>query len=338
MTRSPLGTILTSPPPDFPTEAAAAALDDHWGLTGSLRRLTSERDVNHHLATPKGDFVLKLANPVEPVAETDLQIRALAYLQGRGLPVPRVVPSLDGLAEVAVPQGRLRLLTYLQGRPLHAAPLSDAQRGAVGAIAGRLAAALAGFHHPAARRDLVWDTSHTLRLRPLLPAIADPSLRALASASMDRFETALAPALTGLPTQVVHNDLNPHNILMDPTHPNQIAGILDFGDMVEAPRLLDLGIAASYLIDPARPGESLATIAAGYHAVNPLTAQERRLLPLAVDARLVTTLCIAHERARLYPDNADYILRNVPVSAAALLALSAVPAEALAAFLEQGLP
>ncbi len=335
---SPLGTILTSPPPDFPEESAAAALDDHWGLTGRLRRLTSERDVNFHLATPGGDYVLKLSNPAEPPAETDLQTQALLHLDGSGLPVPRVVPALSGAVEVAAPcGGRLRLLTYLQGTPLHATPRSDAQRAAIGALAGRLAHALKDFHHAAARRHLVWDIRHTGALRPLLAAITDPGLRQLARQGMDLFDTGLAPALAGLPWQVVHNDLNPHNLLVQADQPDHMAGILDFGDMVETPRLLDLGIAASYLIDPTRPQDSLTQVAAAYHGANPLGAAEVRLLPLAVIARLVTTLAIAHERARLYPDNAPYILRNVPVSAAALAALSETPVASLSAHLERSL-
>lgn len=324
---SPLGAILTSPPPEFSEAAAVRVLDDHWGLSGPLRRLTSERDVNFHLATPGGDFVLKLANPAEPPAETDLQTQALIALQASGLPLPRVIPTLSGAVEVPAPEGRLRLLTYLQGLPLHLTPRSDAQRAAIGAMAGRLARALAAFRHPAQRRDLVWDIRHTGRLRPLLPAIADPALRALATAGMERFDRDLTPALPDLPWQVVHNDLNPHNLLVAEKDPARVAGILDFGDMVETARLLDLGIAASYLIDPARPADSLLLVARAYHAENPLLPRELRLLPLAVISRLVTTLTIAHERARLYPENAPYILRNVPVSAAALTALAEAPAD-----------
>lgn len=316
---SPLGALLTSAPPDFPEDAARAALDDHWGLTGALTRLTSERDVNWRLETQGGSFVLKCANPAEPEAETDLQTQALLALADSGLPVPRMIPTLSGALQAP---GRLRLLTYLQGTPLHMTPRTDGQRRSIGAMAGALARAMAGFRHPAARRDLVWDIRHTARLRPLLPAIADADLRALASRGMDKFDAELAPALADLPLHVVHNDLNPHNLLVSPDDPDRIAGILDFGDMVETPRLLDLGIAASYLVDPARPKASLDLVADAYHAENPLTDQERALLPLAVTARLVTTLAIAHERARLYPENAAYILRNVPVSAAALHAMS----------------
>lgn len=319
---SPLGAILTSDPPVFPADRAAALLDDHWAITGALTALTSERDVNYHVAGPAGEFVLKLANPAEPAGETDLQTRALIHLEGADLPVPRVVRTRAGACEVILPEGCLRLLTWVQGKPLHQAPRSDAQRRAIGSLAGRLARALAPFRHPAARRDLIWDIRHAARLRPLLPAIADPGMRALANAALNRFERDLAPHLPHLPTQVVHNDLNPHNVLVDAGDPDRVSGVLDFGDMVETPRLLDLGIAASYLVDPARAANSIDVVRQGYEADYPLTGEERRLLPLAVQTRLLTTLTITAERARLYPGNAAYILRNAPVSAAALEALA----------------
>lgn len=319
---SPLGAILTSAPPVFPAERAAAALDDHWGITGDLTPLTSERDVNFHVAGPQGEFVLKLANPAEPAAETDFQTRALIHLEGSGLPVPRVIRTRSGAVAVPLAEGRLRLLTWVTGRPLYQTARTDGQRRSIGALAGRLARALAPFRHPAARRDLIWDIRHAARLRPLLPAIADPGMRGLATAALERFEAGLAPHLAQLPTHVVHNDLNPHNVLVSPDDPDQVSGILDFGDMVETPRLLDLGIAACYLVDPARARESVDVVARAYDAEYPLTDLEWRLLPLAVQTRLLTTLTITAERARLHPENAAYILRNAPVSAAALAALA----------------
>ena len=45
--------------------------------------------------------------------------------------------------------------------------------------------------------------------------------------------------------------------------------------------------------------------------------------------RMLTTLAIASARAARYPENAAYILRNVPAAAAGLRALAAAPPTAL---------
>ena len=315
-----LGANLTTPPPVLAADDALALVAQHWGLMGALSPLTSERDLNYRLTTPQGRYVVKLANPAEPAAVTHFQTRALLHLQSSGLPVPRVARTLNGATEVQTPHGLLRLLTYLEGQPLHLAPKSDAQRAAIGTMAARLTLGLNGFHDPAGGQDLQWDIRHAARLRPLLPHIAD-DLRPLCDAALTRFETEALPHLAECRWQVVHNDLNPHNLLTDPGNPDAIAGILDFGDMVETPLVCDMAVAASYQVDPAAPLHSLRAFAGAYHATLPLTPLEQRLFPILTQARMLTTLAIASARAARYPDNAPYILRNVPSASAGLMAL-----------------
>lgn len=319
---SPLGAILTAAVPVLPEDEAARLLARHWGLTGRLGRLTSERDLNWKLESEEGDFVVKLANPAEPAEVTDFQTRALLHLEPHGLPVPRPRCTLAGDLTVALPEGRLRVLSYLDGRMMHAVAPSAALRRAVGRMGARLARGLAGFAHPAADHDLPWDVRHAGRLAPLLPDLP-PDLRPLARAALDRFATEVAPDLSQVPWQVVHNDLNPHNVLVSPDG-QEVAGILDFGDMVRTARVCDLGVAASYQVIPEAPLESLTQFAAAWHAEAPLTPAEVRLILPLTEARWLTTLAITAHRAARQPENAAYILRNAPQARAGLLAFAAL--------------
>lgn len=320
MTLSSLGSNLTTAPPVLAPEAALALVTAHWGLTGPVEVLTSERDLNLRLTTPEGRFVVKLANPAEPAAVTQFQTRALLHLEASDLPVPRMRRTLDGQTEVATPHGLLRVLTYLEGTPLHLAPRSLGQRAAVGRMAARLTLALQGFSDPAGGQDLQWDIRHAARLSPLMPHVP-ADLQPLCQAALEAFETQALPHLPNCRWQVVHNDLNPHNLLTAPDNPEVIAGVLDFGDMVETPLVCDMAVAASYQVDPAEPLESLGAFLRAYESVLPLTALERRLLPSLIGARMLTTLAIASARAAHYPQNAPYILRNVPSASAGLRAL-----------------
>ncbi|MCW1917210.1 phosphotransferase [Rhodobacter sp. KR11] len=316
----PLGSNLTTPPPILPASQAQALLARHWGITAPLTPLTSERDLNFRVeSAPR--HVLKLANPAEPLAVTDFQTQALLHLSNSGLAVPAVIPALDGGHMVKTEHGLLRLLTYLEGAPLHAAAHSDAQRAAMGRLNANLTRALAAFRHPGEAQDLQWDIRHAARLAPLLPNIP-ADLRGLCDATLDAFQTRALPILPDLPWQVVHNDLNPHNLLVSPKDPDQITGILDFGDMLRTARVCDMAVTASYQIDPARPGQSLTAFASAYHATLPLTPAELALLSLLTRTRMLTTLAIAHTRAARYPENAAYILRNTPSAAAGLRALT----------------
>jgi hydroxylysine kinase len=323
-----LGSSLTTPPPTLPQACALRLLDHHFGVTGVLSPLTSERDLNFRVTSAAGSFVLKLANPAEPALVTDFQTRALIHLQDGDLPVPRVIRTRDGATEATTPHGILRLLTYLEGHPQHLTARSPAQAAAMGRMAARLSLGLQGFTHPAAAHVLQWDIKQASGLRPLLPHIA-ADLRPLATETLGRFDRDLAPVLSALRAQVVHNDLNPHNVLVDPDDPARITGVLDFGDMVKTPLICDAAVAASYQIDPVSPWDSLRRFAEAYHAVLPLTRQEQRLLPGLTATRMLTTLAIASARAARYPDNAPYILRNVPAAAAGLAALTHFPVQEL---------
>lgn len=322
MTTSSLGDLLSSAPPALDDATLAALAQTHFGVAGGMRRLTSERDLNLQITTPAQSYVLKLTNLAEPREVTDFQTKALLHLEQSGLPVPRVIRTLSGTTEAVLPQGTLRLLTYLDGVPMHLSPRTAAQTCAMAGMAARLTIGLSGFSHPASGHVLQWDIKQAAALRPLLAAIGDDGLRSTATQTLDRFDAEVAPHLQDLRWQVVHNDLNPHNVLTAPGNPDQIAGVLDFGDMVYTPLICDAAIAASYQIDPAAPLESLQVFARAYHAILPLTALEARLFPALVATRMLTTLAIAYTRAARYPENAAYILRNVPTARDGLLALA----------------
>ena len=323
MTQDPAGSLLTLPPPRLAAQALAALTETHWGLTGALHPLTSERDQNHRLDTTTGQFTLKLANPAEPAALTEFQTEALLHSARAApdLPTPRVIPARNGRSIIATPDGALRLLTWLPGTPLAHLPRTPALAASIGTALGGLDAALASFHHPASDHHLLWDIQNAADLAPLTPALPK-DLKPRIAAFLTRFTTHTAPALANLPRQVIHGDFNPHNLLADPGQPGTLTGILDFGDMTLSHRICDLAVAASYLIDPADPAGLLVPLTRAYHRANPLTEAELRLLPDLITARLATTLTISAWRAARYPENAPYILRNAPTSRAGLDALT----------------
>lgn len=317
--------LLTVPPPRLAPDVLLDHLRQHWGLTGRLSPLTSERDLNHRLETEAGSYVLRLTNPAEPAAMTDFQTRAALHVAARdpGLPVQRLLPLRDGRHSLPLPEGRLRLFTWLDGVPLHAAPRSNAQRRDIGRGLARLTAALADFSHPAADHVLLWDIRQVPSLAPLTPSLP-ADLRAEAEGFIADFTRRIGPVLDRMPRQVVHADFNPHNLLVAADAPDRLTGILDFGDMVRTPRVCDLAVAASYQIAPEDPLGSLAALVSGYASHLALDGQELDLLFDLITARMVTTLTITAWRAAIYPDNAAYILRNAPSARAGLAAFRAL--------------
>ena len=125
-----------------------------------------------------------------------------------------------------------------------------------------------GFFHPAAGHELMWDMKHASRVRDLLVHIEDESEARIGTALSRQFRSHALPKLPHLRAQVIHNDLNPHNVLVSPDDHDRIAGIIDFGDMVHAPLINNLAVAAAYQIAPTgHPLETAAEMIAAYHGV-----------------------------------------------------------------------
>lgn len=314
--------VLDTKAPPVSARQAQAIAQQHYGLTVMARPLIGERDSNFHLRAPHGgDYLLKLVNPAEDEAVTDFQTRALLHMAARdpSLPVPRVVETARGepyfrLAQRGGTSRIVRLLSYLPGTPLAKVERSPTLPRNLGLGLARLDLALSDFSHAASSHELLWDISHATRLRPLIGHVEDRERRAQVGQVLDRLEIAVLPRLATLRRQVVHNDFNPSNILVTGSADgpqDRLAGIIDFGDMVEAPLIQEVGVAASYHV--AEEGDFLAPIklfAAGYHAVLPLQEGEIACLFDLVLARMVQSVVIPAWRSTLEPDNRDYILRN----------------------------
>ncbi|WP_346433130.1 phosphotransferase [Breoghania sp.] len=111
--------------------------------------------------------------------------------------------------------------------------------------------------------------------------------------------------------QVVHNDFNSENILVDPHNPNRVSGIIDFGDMVRAPRIFDVAVCASYMMEGEEvPVEAIFHMLEGYAGPANLRAQEIDVLYPCIITRLAVRLVIPTWRARLFPDQADRLLHK----------------------------
>jgi Ser/Thr protein kinase RdoA (MazF antagonist) len=302
----------------IPGSLAQKLAEVHYGLPASAHRLNSERDQNFLLRTLDGrEYVLKIANPAEDRQVTNLQTEALLHLAvaDPDLPIPRIFPALNGAQELDLPfdDGStrvVRLLSFMSGIPMQSVEGSTALRHDLGQCAARLAQGLRDFRHSGASHKLLWDLQHAAELRPLISAVP-AERRGLVEHHLDNFETRALPALSGLRKQPVHNDLNLHNIVVDPGNHERISGIIDFGDLTSTARVNDLAIAAAYQVtDSNDPLTAPCELIAAYHAVAPLDPAEFDLLPDLIATRLVMTVVISSWRAVRHPENREYILRN----------------------------
>lgn len=325
--------LLQAQPAQVSAVRASIIASERFGVLGSVRPLAGERDLNFHLGGTNGTaYLLKISHPLENPQVVDFQNQALLQIQRADpeLPVQRVYAARDGRYQAAVDiDGRqmlVRLLSFVAGRPLHQVKHGSVSlRRNLGDAMGRLDRALADYRHPASGHELLWDMQQAARLRPLLVHIDDQTLRALVGEALDAFEACALPRYPVLRRQVIHNDLNPHNVIVDTQQPERVLNILDFGDMVEAPLINEVGVAAAYQLG--QQGDVLAPaldFVAAYHRRNPLREDELDILGELIATRLVMTIAITAWRASLHPQNRAYILRNVAQASASLRGLASI--------------
>jgi len=308
--------MLTTTPPAFSMADAAAVAAEHYGIHATTHPLVSERDQNFRLDARDGKrYTLKISNDAEQLQVIDFQIRALLYIEDHdaSLPLPRVIPDLEGNLHCSVfKDGKshfVRVLSWVDGMVLQDEKANADLATRLGQLLARLGLALDGFEHPGSNPPLLWDMKRAAGLRDLLVYIEEPELRRLATQTLDQFVSNVKPALDTLRAQVIHNDMNPGNVLMNESQPDEISGIIDFGDMVKSPLIIDLAIALSYqLSDGNDPLGGALPMIAGYHSVRPLQQPEMGLLTDLVRTRLITSLLINSYRVTLFPENRDYLM------------------------------
>lgn len=339
-----IGTLLGTAVPAFSAAEAEALAREVFGLSAVASALSGERDSNFHLRAGDAEhYVLKVSHPAEDRQVTNFQTEALLHIAAvaPSLPVPRVLKTSAGetewlLKRLGEDARVVRVLTFLLGEPIHRAPPSAMQRRNLGTLLAQLDLALRDFTHPASHHELMWDMKHASRLRDLLVHIPDPQQRGLAEKFLDNFEAHALPSFRQLRAQVIHNDMNPHNVLVCADDPDRIAGIIDFGDMVHAPLINNLAVAAAYApTDTGHPLAAMADLVSAYNAELPLHGDEIDLLFDLIATRMVLTVTISGWRAARYPENRDYILRNNRKAWAGLERLNALSRSEAQAYLHR---
>ncbi|WP_198027523.1 phosphotransferase [Aquamicrobium defluvii] len=305
-------------------EEAASIISHFYGIRGEMSRLSTEKDDTFKVeAADARTFIFKVGHPAEPISEIDFQVRLLQHISqvAPELPVPRAFPSIGGDLLVTFTdqwqQERVaRLMSYMHGNLWDGATSNASQRFKIGEILARLRHATADFIHPADSRSVAWDVKNLARLRPLLKNIDEPTQHNRLEAALDR----LVPLLRRVPElrmQVLHNDFNNSNLLVDPTNPEFVIGVIDFGDAVRTAIAIDVSTAMLSLLPRDAVIEPMSDLFSngrdflrGYLSQADLTREELQLIPHLTMARAVARALLSTWMAKKFPENAPYLQRN----------------------------
>lgn len=295
--------------PNLTIADAAEVVKDRYGLTAStIEPLPSERDQNFHVTADGPDsFVLKISHKDESHESVELQERVLNHLRARvpELLMPRIVPTLAGetLTTITGSDGDdnlARMVTFVPGQVwAQVAPHSAALLRSLGRALALVDAALADFPAAGAFGDLKWDLTQASWIREYFQHLPDDR-RDLVERLFEGYER-IAPRLAFLPSGLLYNDANDHNVLVAD---GRVVSLIDFGDMVHGPRVCDLAIGIAYAIMGASdPLAGAAEVVAGYHEALPLTEAEIEVLFPLICARLCVSVTNSAYQRHAAPEN-----------------------------------
>ena len=315
---------LRTSPPVFAVAEAERIARDCYGLAVAVQPLSGERDCNFRLrSADRREYVLKIIDREATPEAIDCQIRVLRHLAEAdpALPVPRVHATAQGaeLGTIQRDDGSYTtcLMGYLPGQLLGQRAPAAALLHNLGDMLARLDRALQGFFHPALAQRLAWDVRRLPELVEFAPCIESAALRKLVEEVCAALEKRM-PALRALRSQAIHGDCHGHNLLVD-AEGVAISGILDFGDMIHAPLVLEPAVAMSELLtDDLAPLDALSLLLRGYAQRQPLEAADVEVLYDLIAARHAVTVLVHAFRGRQEDRGASVLDRSALLAARSL--------------------
>ena len=272
----------------FSVEDAERICAKYYGLQARLEPLPSYIDQNFTVRADDGArYVLKIANPDEPEAALDLQQRAMDWIAARRVGVaPPGGPVDSGRDPVHHPGSKRPGPVRVDGRLPRWGTLCRSPRPSPRPCGRTWAGSWEsstlhwpGFEHPGASgRELVWDLARAAWIVPHIDRITHPERRRIVHTLMARFEEEVEPRLSALRHAVVHNDANDYNVMVD-SNTDRVTGIVDFGDMVHGPVVVEVAITVAYaILGQHDPLQAAAEVVKGYHRAFALREEEIDLL------------------------------------------------------------
>ena len=97
---------------------------------------------------------------------------------------------------------------------------------------GKIRKVMDTFNHEGCHRNHMWDLKNLENLRTFTHCIEGAKRRALVEDVITCFVRDVKAQEDALPCGVLMGDFNDANVILSNEHPNQVDGVIDFGDMI----------------------------------------------------------------------------------------------------------
>ena len=302
----------------FSTAEAELLVKKHYHLDVSASLLDGYDELNF-LLRGKDDkkWVLKIATDEHNIHFLDAQVKIINHLGKSNMKskFQQFLLNADGneLTSLVIENKNyyIRILSYLDGTFwVDQKNKTEKLYKDFGNFLGQMDKALETFSHPAMHRHYTWDISTAADANRKLQHIQNHEKRRVAGYFLMQFETEVLPELSSLPHAYVHNDANDYNVLVSG---DELAGIIDFGDMVYTARINNLAVACTYaMLNNTEPLDTAEIIVQAYHEINALTEKETDLLYYLIAGRLCISVTQSAYNASLDSNNEHHFITETP--------------------------
>ncbi len=295
--------------PRITTAQVADWLQLYHQVSGQLTPLVGDEDCNFMFQ--QGDEIWTVKISQDKTVETFVFEQALMChlasnkLQDIQLPLPILNRDKQWLTVCETASGEqclMRVLSWVEGDLWsNHAPHNNRLLHNLGQQAAELDQLLVHFECRVAKPEQAWDLAHALWIKSYFKELSAAKREVLVhfTALFEQHQHSYQQ----LRCQVIHNDLNDHNIVLNS---NSVNGFIDFGDACKTQLINELAIVCAYaLMDKPDPLAAAAAVVAGYHQVYPLEAAELLHLYHLIGMRLAVSVTQSHIAQQQHPDN-DY--------------------------------
>lgn len=303
---------------NFSEEQISRLAKQHYAIDATARLLNGYDELNYLLTAANGKkYIFKIATDKHGYSFLDAQVKIIHHLANGNVAnkFQHFVLNTTGEALTTIQQNgnnyHFRILSFLEGVFwVNAEKHSDILLYNLGSFLGDMDLALKNFSHPAMHRRYTWDIQTAMDAWKNLQHIKDHERRRIASYFLMQFETEVLPLQSSLRTAYIHNDANDYNVLVNE---DEIAGLIDFGDMVHSQLINNLAVACTYaMLNTTNPLHTASLVVQGYHEKYALTQQEVDILYWLIAARLCISVTNAAYHTSLSSENAHHFVTEAP--------------------------
>ena len=291
---------------------------NYYGMEVKASPLNGYDELNFLLTDNAGKKnVLKLSNSQHDFYFLDAQIKILQHLSKSDLALQLQQYTLNKIGETLTELSiedktyYIRILSYLEGTFWVDTPnKTDELHLNLGKFLGKMDKNLSNFKHAGMHRHYTWDISTARDASYRLNCIKDHEKRRMVDYFILQFETEILPTLSSFRHSYTHNDANDYNVLVKE---NDIAGLIDFGDMVYTALINNVAVACTYaMLNNQQPLEAAAEVVKGYHQIYPLTEKELNILYYLIAARLCISVTQSAYNSSLDSNNEHHFITEKP--------------------------